>query len=391
MSDLLTPSPRSKEDEACHACGQFTLHHVPGFSTFRRVTSDCRPWPAGGRLCICQTCGCVQKPADAAFERESADIYSGYAIYHQSGGAEQAVFDASGQAATRSSRLVAALRSQVSLPARGRLLDVGCGNGATLRAFSEAEPAWSLTGTERNDSHRRQIEAIPGVESLHTCDLQDIPGRFDVVTMVHVLEHVPRPTTFLAAARSKLSADGVLVVEVPDTARNPFDLLIADHCTHFTAATAALVLYRALCPAVLVAEDWVPKELTLVARPAMTRTSLPPPLSPSSSRKRVERDLGWLSRLRESARQLAQRRAFGLFGTSIAAAWLFGELEGAVSFFVDEDPNRVGKTFLDRPIYHPSKVAAGSHVLLALPGPMATAIHPRIARKDVVYRLPPGV
>ncbi len=390
MSDVMAPSPSSKTDETCHACGQPTLNEIPGFSRLRRATSDCRPWPAGGRLCICDSCGCVQKPADAAFVRDVAAIYAGYAIYHQSGGAEQAVFNASGQAVSRSSRLVEALRSHVSLPAKGRLLDVGCGNGATLRAFSQAEPGWSLAGTELDDRHRRQIESISRVESLYTCALRDVPGSFDVVTMVHVLEHIPRPAAFLAEARSKLSGNGLLVVEVPDYTRNPFELLIADHCTHFSAATTALLLQRALYAAVNVAEDWVPKELTLVARAAATPPPPPPAVSPSSARKCVEEDLGWLSRLIESARRLAQRGDFGLFGTSIAATWLFAELEGSVRFFVDEDPNRVGNTCLGRPIYHPSQVPAGSQVLLALPSQVAIAIRPRIAREEVVYHLPPA-
>jgi len=391
MMSGITARSACSESDACHVCGEAALDDIPDFSAFRRVTSDCRPWPAGGRLCICGSCGCVQSPADAAFLRDAAAIYAGYAIYHQSGGAEQAVFNASGQAVSRSSRLVESLRSHLPLPPKARLLDVGCGNGATLRAFSEAEPGWSLAGIELDDRNRRQIESIPRVESLHTCALQVVPGCFDVVTMVHVLEHVPRPAEFLAHARDKLTGDGLLIVEVPDYTRNPFELLIADHCTHFSAATAALLLPRAGYAPAVVAEGWVPRELTVVARVAAT----PPPLPrqatlPAAIRESVEDDLRWLSRVIGAARAMAQRGPFGLFGTSIAAAWLFGEFEGAVSFFVDEDPNRVGNTCLGRPVYHPSQVPAGSRVLLALPAEVAVRIHSRIARGNVVYVLPPA-
>ena len=139
----------------------------------------------------------------------------------------------------------------------------------------------------------------------------------------------------------------------------------------------------------MVADNWVPKELTLIARVAAAPSPPPPAVSPDSARTHVEEDLVWLSRLRESARRLVARGDFGLFGTSIAATWLFAELEGSVGFFVDEDPNRVGKAFLERPVYHPSQVAAGSHVLLALAGPMAMAVNRRGAGQDVVYHLPP--
>ena len=97
----------------CHLCGAAGLLEFVAFRQFRRITSDCRPWPAGGRLCGCPSCGTVQKIVDEEWNREVAELYAGYAIYDQAEGAEQAVFDqATGAAASRSTRLLAA-------PARG--------------------------------------------------------------------------------------------------------------------------------------------------------------------------------------------------------------------------------------------------------------------------------
>jgi hypothetical protein len=207
--------------------------------------------------------------------------------------------------------------------------------------------------------------------------------------MVHVLEHVPRPAALLADLRGKLSETGLLVVEAPDYARNPFDLLIADHGAHYSAATLAGLLGRAGYAAT-VAEDWMPKELTAVARAAAASPPAPlPAAAPSSVRQSVESDLRWLARVVEAARQVGQRANLGVFGTSIAAAWLFAELEGSVGFFVDEDPNRVGRAYLGRAVCHPSQVPAGSNVFLALPSPAAGRIRRRLQRPGVVYHLPP--
>ena len=146
------------------------------------------------------------------------------------------------------------------------MLDVGCGNGAMLRAFSQAVPRWSLAGTELDDKYRDVIESIPGVQSLHTCSPWDVPGEFDVITMVHVLEHIPQPEAYLRRLLTKLRPGGLLVVELPHHVANPFELLIADHCTHFAADTAAALLHRAGFEVLQTGDDWVPKELTLVAR-----------------------------------------------------------------------------------------------------------------------------
>ena len=360
------------EGATCCVCGATALEEISAFSARRRVTSDCRPWAAGGRLAVCAACACVQKPADADLLRQLDAIYAGYAIYHQGGGAEQALFDPQGQAAPRSFLLVEALCSRLALPPSGRLLDVGCGNGATLRAFSEARPGWSLVGTELDDRHRSRIESIRGVESLLTCAPKDAPGQFDLITMVHVLEHVPCPAALLADLRGKLSGTGLLVVEA-----------------HYSAATVARLLRRAGYAAT-VAEDWLPKEWTAVARAAAAAPFAPlPEVAPASVRQSVESDLRWLARVVEAARHVAQRGNLGVFGTSIAAAWLFAELEGLVGFFVDEDPNRFGRSYLGRAVCHPSQVPAGSEVFLALPGSAASRIRRRLQQEGVVYHLPP--
>jgi SAM-dependent methyltransferase len=406
-------------DAMCHLCGATGLLEFPAFRAFRRITSDCRPWPAGARLCSCPSCGSVQKIVDEEWNREVAELYAGYAIYDQAAGAEQAVFDqATGAAASRSTRLLTALRNAVELPAAGRMLDVGCGNGAMLRAFGNAVRGWSLAGTELDGKYRGAVESIPGVQSLHTCPPWEAPGEFDVITMIHVLEHIPRPEAYLTQLLAKLRPGGMLVVELPHHVANPFELLIADHCTHFAAETAAALLHRAGFEVVQTADDWVPKELTLVARRPPWSAGACHGFSESvigcdglraSTTDRVETSLAksgdkpphskvidcvsariaWLAQISATARKLSKQRPVGLFGTSIAGTWLLGELDGAAAFFVDEDPHRIGKRWHDLPVYHPREIPAGSCVMVPLPTTLAASIARRIARPDVEFSLPP--
>ena len=103
-------------EAACGICGDGTLEEMADYRVLRRVTSDCRTWPAGGRLGVCRACDAVQKPADDAFLADIDAIYKSYTIYHQAAGAEQAVFEqASGLPASRSVRLLDTFRSQAGL------------------------------------------------------------------------------------------------------------------------------------------------------------------------------------------------------------------------------------------------------------------------------------
>lgn len=74
----------------CLVCNASTVRIVPGFETLHRVTSDCKSWPDGGHLCVCDACGCIQSLINANWHAEAEQIYKQYTIYHQSDGAEHA-------------------------------------------------------------------------------------------------------------------------------------------------------------------------------------------------------------------------------------------------------------------------------------------------------------
>lgn len=395
----------------CHACGARELDVAPAYARFHRVTSDCKPWPAGGSLARCRACGLVQTLVTPAWQAEAEEIYRGYTIYHQSGGSEQRVFDSrTGAGAPRSERIVRAFRQAAgaSLPEHGRLLDIGCGNGAFLSAWSRLVPGWSLCGSEVDDKHRAEIEAIPGVERLYTGPVTEIPGEFDLVSMVHVLEHIPGPAAFLGRLWCRLRPGGHVLIEVPDCEQNPYMLLVADHCSHFSTALLAGVVETAGLEVVEAGSTWVAKEVSLVARK-------PPPApvggtsAPASSGKRTVTPTGpqphagdcgsrsdfarpeliqaservfancqRLEAILAKVQPLARQPDFGLFGTAIAATWLDAQTNRAARFFVDEDMNRIGRTHLGRPILAPGAVPSGATVFVALPQPLAEAVAVRL-------------
>jgi SAM-dependent methyltransferase len=359
----------------CHVCDQNALRLFPEFPRFKRVTSDCKPWPEGGQLGVCEKCGCVQALVNEAWRKESATIYQNYTIYHQGGGAEQNVFESSGLGTARSDRLLAALKGLDEMPRTGRLLDLGCGNGGFLKSFNRHFPEWQLAGLEWDDRYRSQVESLPRVQRLYTGSLTEVPGQFDAISMLHVLEHIEAPRQQLEKVKAKLKPGGVLIIQLPYYVENPFELFVADHASHFDSQTILALLDLASLRVDHVETQWVPKELSIVARnsPPVPSQPLVPDLDWISS------VLGWLESVVNDSRSLMKNSPrFGLFGSSIAAAWLFGELGKGVDFFVDEDPCRVGGQYFGLPVYHPSAVPGDSDVYVALA--------PKISR-DVTIRL----
>ncbi|MDQ6691916.1 MAG: class I SAM-dependent methyltransferase, partial [Candidatus Dormibacteraeota bacterium] len=101
-------------------------------------------------------------------------------------------------------------------PARGRLLDVGAGIGTFLALARDR--GWQVAGSEVSDSavrlaaDRHGLTLVQG--QLETAELG--LGSFDVVTLWHVLEHVPSPFRTLRTCRRLLRPGGLVVIAVPN-------------------------------------------------------------------------------------------------------------------------------------------------------------------------------
>jgi len=389
-------SPKSEDPDraACLMCSERLLEPLPEFQAIPRITSDCRSFPAGGRLAVCSACGGVQKYPDDQWLAEIANIYAAYAAYFQADGDEQIILDSrSGTVRRRSDVIIERLIESRRLPPTGKALDIGCGSGVTLSALSRVLPGWKFHGQDLDRRNQSRLAAIAGFDSLFVCTPGDIPGRYDLITLIHALEHFASPRELLQSLLGKLAPGGILLVQVCDTVRNPYDLLIADHLTHFSADTLRLLADNSGFEVETVQSGWVNKELSMIAT-GTERFSRPPVRSvsenPEHALGRVRTQLRWLAAMAEDARREgAASPEFGIFGTSICATWLTGILEERVSFFVDEDPSRQDKEFMGKPVLAPDKVEPGSRVYMALVPEIASQVGDRLHALPLQFIYPP--
>lgn len=97
------------------------------------------------------------------------------------------------------------------LVAGKRLLDFGCGTGAVAAAVRNA--CSSVSVLELNRAHREGISKDWGIEAVR--DLKELRGGFDLITLFHVLEHLPDPVATLKELKALLNPGGSILVEVP--------------------------------------------------------------------------------------------------------------------------------------------------------------------------------
>lgn len=110
------------------------------------------------------------------------------------------------------------------------LLDVGCGTGDFLSTCNL--DGWNVVGVEPNDKAKKLASDKLNSNSKIVSDLFEINNeQFDVITLWHVLEHVPNLEEYIAKLKLLLKPNGTLIIAVPNY--NSFD---AKHYNEFWAA-----------------------------------------------------------------------------------------------------------------------------------------------------------
>ena len=130
---------------------------------------------------------------------------------------------------------------------KGRLLDIGCGDGSFLLAAREQ--GWEVMGTELEPQHARDA----GLDVRESIEQVPATRLFDCITMWHTLEHMRDIPGLLARVSPLLAPDGRLLIAVPDAGGLQAKIFgprwlhldVPRHLFHFDAESLRTALHRA--------------------------------------------------------------------------------------------------------------------------------------------------
>lgn len=116
-------------------------------------------------------------------------------------------------------RLVTSLVKRFAKPPCD-ILDIGCGNGSLMRQLTETFPGSQVDGI---DGHLRTLTYCRQRNPDAALMLQDISEatwgsqsrRYDVITIMDVLEHLDHPEAALRQATDLLKPGGIVIVSMP--------------------------------------------------------------------------------------------------------------------------------------------------------------------------------
>jgi 2-polyprenyl-3-methyl-5-hydroxy-6-metoxy-1,4-benzoquinol methylase len=96
-----------------------------------------------------------------------------------------------------------------------KVLEMGCGNGRNLAIFKEQEhDVFGIDGLE-DAVNECILRGIPA-QLNNLCNEINIKNKWDLILIIDVLEHLENPQDLLSKARSLLSENGTLIINVPN-------------------------------------------------------------------------------------------------------------------------------------------------------------------------------
>ncbi|MBN1881989.1 MAG: class I SAM-dependent methyltransferase [Deltaproteobacteria bacterium] len=112
------------------------------------------------------------------------------------------------------------LRTNLAEESRS-LLEVGCGTGDFLAYLSDR--GWDCEGVEPSQEATEYIVKEKGIRIQHcffedfVADCPEAHKKYDVILLMNVLEHVPRPDEFLNMTKKVLKpSSGIVCIKIPN-------------------------------------------------------------------------------------------------------------------------------------------------------------------------------
>jgi 2-polyprenyl-3-methyl-5-hydroxy-6-metoxy-1,4-benzoquinol methylase len=158
----------------------------------------------------CTGCGLVFQCPEC-LEKNFSQLYPKFYGAHANGSPKDIV----GKINTRANEIRA--RTLETFLASGTLFDVGCGSGFFLEFMRRR--GWEVSGLDPAKEHVTFAKEKLGINNIAQGVWSSADKKIekvDVVSFLHVIEHLNNPVENLAAARNILVPDGLLIIETPN-------------------------------------------------------------------------------------------------------------------------------------------------------------------------------
>ncbi len=206
----------------CYLCGS------------RKSVRVCSGVRGGEDTNVLKCCDCGLVRLDK-FVTDCENFYENSGMW-QSNGMNSGIQQARREAEEDDSRRAAFVKNYIK---NRRVLDFGCGSGGFMHRIREIADCVSGVEPEVEKRSFLRREGFSCFESVDALPEQE----YDVITMFHVLEHLPDPVDCLEKQKKHLAPDGVIIIEVPNADDALLSLYESSDFERFTYWVCHLYLF----------------------------------------------------------------------------------------------------------------------------------------------------
>ena len=364
---------------SCRACRHEKLY-ILDLPTNSFIISDCTKWIGPNPKFYVCNCGYIGKLLNDSYKSALDRSYEKYDPYwqnrkteNQETVSEQKSLDPSTKKLLNRSDLLIKYLIQgnfISLKTTNpiNILEFGCGNGPFIDALTNSDiKNYSVDAADLNDSHYGAIRKKTKFRRFYNLVNQEIDQTYDLITLVHVLEHVNEPIELLNDLSRLLTKDGKILLQIPNALINPFDFIIADHLSHFSLENIINLIQKSDLELINYSVVMVPKEITLLLGKKLKEVNT---IEIPILNDKLELPYNFIYYYEKVIDSLRPEQEIIIYGTSIGALWLTSEIEQKgfkVSAYLDEDEGRVGNNINSIKIAHPKDFNLLEQAIVLIP------------------------
>ncbi len=355
----------------CILCRHSDLETVFQNRTGVSVTSDTKIIQQNFRLLQCKQCGHIQKQPDEQWQKGIEQIYQNYDPYYLSEGQEESYQQSALDLDARSDWIFQQIQPKLS--AHTKWLDIGAGNGAFIGTVANYRPQDAFYAQDLHNQHEPVLQKIPGFKQFFLGDLEQINQTFDVISLVHVLEHVLNPLEFIKAITPLMHEQTLLVIQVPNIEGNHHDIFTYDHVSHFFPQRLEAFLNICFQQVSYTPFKYAKEMLFVCQTPKTTIQTETPRFYPSTLQwQHLERSLQQVQQFIE------QSTPVYVFGTTPPSLFWGRLLKQSLVAYIDDNPLKQNQTLDQRPIHNRQQILHKPHPILI---PLGTELSKAIVQK----------
>jgi SAM-dependent methyltransferase len=232
--------------------------------------------------------------------------------------------------------------SFITSPVKGKkILDIGCSTGYILHEL--AQKGGKACGIEPGPSAETAQEryGIPVKRELFKAGIYK--KEFDIVLLLTVLEHIPRPAIFLKEVATAMKKDGILYIGVPSCEqqlrKGDPGMMLHEHWNYFTEQSLKNTLAKA---GFRVIATHISQKGVLYA--SATYTGITPPNTSAQSLEIAREYAQQVDRMTRNVKawaSVSQKKA--IYGASVGTAYFLTHISHSNLHIYDGETKKRGK------------------------------------------------